>query len=168
MLLFKSHLFDRIPTWFVVCFCSTFPKQAGRRELFQNGFPETVAGLALVELSPRVPGVETFRKSGHLLVCGSGSSSRKCVPQIKAASDVGLVFSRSAILLLPAGATRKISPKKSGLLWCCGRFPSAPWAWLANKFGECNQVNKRIGAVSESSNQKVSNACRGHGEAGGK
>jgi len=47
-------------------------------------------------------------------------------------------------------------------------FPSAPWAWLANKSGEFVQVNVLISAVFVSSNQKVSNACRGHGEVGGK
>ena len=55
-----------------------------------------------------------------------------------------------------------------GLLRCCGIFPSAPWAWLANKSVEFDLVNKRISAVFVSSNQKVSNACRGHGEVGGK
>jgi len=105
LLLFKSHLFDRIPTWFVVCFCSTFPKQAGRRELFQNGFPVTVAGLALVELSPRVPGAEEFRKGGHLLGSGSGSSLRKFCQQSTAASGVGLACRRSTIMLLRKGAT---------------------------------------------------------------
>jgi len=51
-----------------------FPKQPGRRELFQNGFPVTMAGLALVEPGPRVHGAEEFQKGGHLLVTGSGSS----------------------------------------------------------------------------------------------
>jgi len=85
-----------------------------------------------------------------------------------AASHVGLVCRRSAILLLPAGGTWKITPKKSGLLWCCGIFPSAPWAWLANKSVEFDLVNNRISAVFVSSIQRFSNACRGHGEAGGK
>jgi len=61
-----------------------------------------------------------------------------------------LVFRRSQILLLRKGTTWKIQPKKSGLLWCCGRFPSAPWAWLANKSDEFDQVNNRISAVCES------------------
>jgi len=39
---------------------------------------------------------------------------------------------------------------------------------LANKSGEFDLVNNRISAVFVSSNRKVSNACRGHGEAGGK
>ena len=127
-----------------------------------------MAGLVLAWLSPRVPGVETFRKSGHLLVCGSGSSSRKCVPQIKAASDVGLVFSRSTNVLLRKGAPWKIQPRELGLLRCCDGFSTAPWAWLANKSGKLVRVKLLISAVHESSNRKVSNACRGHGEGGGK
>jgi len=54
-----------------------------------------------------------------------------------AARDVGLAFRRSEILLLPTGATLKIKPSKLGLLWCCGRFPSAPLARLANKSRKC-------------------------------
>ena len=58
-----------------------------------------------------------------------------------------LVFRRSEILLLPAGATLKISPKKLGLLRGFGRFPSAPWAWLANKCWKFVHLNKMKAAV---------------------
>jgi len=51
-----------------------------------------------------------------------------------------------------------------GLLRCCGIFPSAPWAWLVNKSGKLVQINQLINAVCESSNRKLSNACRGLGE----
>jgi len=95
-----------------------------------------VAGLSLAKPSPKDHGVETFRKGGHLLGSGSGSSLRKSVPQSLAASGVGLAVRLSQILLLLIGATWKIQPRKSGLLWCCGIFPSAPWAWLANKSGK--------------------------------
>ena len=74
VLLFKSHLFDQISAWFVVCSFEIFPKKTGRRELFKNSFPVTVAGLALVRLSPRVHSAEEFQKGGHLLGSGSGSS----------------------------------------------------------------------------------------------
>jgi hypothetical protein len=58
----------------VVCFFETVPKKTGRRELFQNEFPVTVAGLVLAKLSPRDLGVEIVQKGGHLLGPGSGSS----------------------------------------------------------------------------------------------
>jgi hypothetical protein len=74
LLLQKSHPFDRIPAWFVVCFCKTVPKKTGRRELFQNDVPVTVAGLLLAKLSPRDPGVVIVQKGGHLLGSGCGSS----------------------------------------------------------------------------------------------
>ena len=37
-----------------------------------------------------------------------------------------------------------------GLLRCCGVFPAAPWAWLANMSGEFVQVNVLINAVCKS------------------
>jgi hypothetical protein len=56
-----------------------FPKKSGRRELFQNEYPLTVAGLALAKLSPRVHSAEEFRKGGRLLASGSGSPLKKSI-----------------------------------------------------------------------------------------
>ena len=74
LLLLTSHLFYRFPGRVVVCSCLTFPKKPGRRELFQNDCPVTVAGLALVWLSPRVHSAKQFQKGGQVLGSGSGSS----------------------------------------------------------------------------------------------
>ena len=57
-----------------MCFFYVFPKQPGRRKLFQNRFPVAVAGLILAKLSPKVPGAVEFQKGRYLLVYGSGSS----------------------------------------------------------------------------------------------
>jgi hypothetical protein len=81
-----------------------FSKNVGRRELFPNTFPVTVAGLVLARLSPRVPGVDIFQKSEHLLGSGSGSSLKKSILKRSAASGVVTTFHRSVILLLPKGA----------------------------------------------------------------
>jgi len=64
----------------MVCSFEIFLKKLGRRELYQNEYPVTVAGLTLAGLSPRVHSAEEFQKGGHLQISGSGSSPRKCVP----------------------------------------------------------------------------------------
>ena len=142
-----------------------FPKNAGRHELFQNIFPVTVAGLALAKLSPRVFSPEEFQKR-WALVGWSGAArryknlSRKVWPPVALGwFSVVQRYCFCEKVPLVSLLTKKVGPANPSV-----KLSLAPRAWFANKSGKFVRVIQLIGAVFESSNQQLSNACRGHGE----